>query len=211
MAAATSPAAASPSGEVLSASLEAGCSAAVLAGLDRLARGAGARLDLGLAFRRPAVSEAADDPVASIDLVGFLSWDAGLGSAFAGAGLRLGFGPALAVTCAWELPLGDARLFVPEASSTVHLAAAAIPDSIIIEALLLEITRSREGSPVFRLNGSISWSAFRVIAIDGEASGTSAGAAPALALAEALSGKAGFAAGFRAGLALEIRWNRGRR
>lgn len=187
---------------------QAGLSAGALAGLDSLARGGQAGLDLSLAFGRGSKADGSgEEGGTSIGVMAFASWDGGLGSAFAGLGLKLGFGPSLSMTCYWEFPLGDPRLVIAEAAAIAHLGTAGLPNGLALETRLARIAAGNARRPSIFLAAGLSWSAFRVGSIEpSESSGASSAAIDTAALAEALAGKAGFAAGFRARLMLELRW-----
>lgn len=209
VAGAAGPAAAAPA-------FQAGLTAGALCGLDSLARGGQAGLDLALAFGRGSGQESGDaEGCASIGITAFASWDGSLASAFAGLGLRLGLGPSLSVTCYREFPLGDPRLSITEVSAVAHLSAAGWLNGLGLEARLARIAAGGGNRPSLYLTAGLSWSAFGVASMepsggsgtDGAAMDAAAFAAAfAEALAEALAGKAGFAAGFRARIMVELRW-----
>ena len=188
---------------------QAGLQAGLLSGLDSLARGCQAGLELALALRQDGERDQPEvEQGASVGFAAFAAWDAGLDSAFAGLDLRLGFGPSLTFSCGWEVPLGDPRLRIPEASALAHLGCAGFPSRLALEARLARFLAGDGRRPSLDLVAGLSWSAYRVLSTEAAGGDGSAGTATvdATALAGALAGKAGFAAGLMAGIMLELRW-----
>lgn len=188
---------------------QAGLQAGLLSGLDSLARGCQAGFELALALGQGGSGGQLDEEAgASVGLSAFAAWDGGLASAFAGLELRLGFGPSLTLSCGWELPLGDPRLRIPEASALAHLGCAGFPSRLALEARLARFLAGDGRRPSLDLVAGLSWSAYRVLSTEaaGGEGGAEAATVDGTALAEALAGKAGFAAGLRAGILLELRW-----
>jgi hypothetical protein len=156
------------------------------AGLDSFLRGFEASASLGLAWQGWGPSLSAS-----------IAWDRSLGSARGTVGLELDLGPDLAFELGWEYGLGGASFTEPESGALIALESSGLLSRLGLTTRLAELAKLGGGG--LAMKAKLSWSAYRVVSIEGLSSSSPEGKT---ALMERLAGRQGFSAGFRAGLFL---------
>lgn len=156
------------------------------AGLDSFLRGVEASASLGLGWQAWGPS-----------LTASIAWDRSLASARGTLGLELDLGPDLAFELGWEYGLGGASFTDPESGASIALESSGLLSRLGLTTRLAQLAKLGGGDLIMK--AKLSWSAYRVVSIEGLGS---SGSEAKTALLERLAGRQGFSAGFRACLFL---------